>query len=90
MKLTIDVKEKAFVALDEDGHFRIMLLSDRPKIYDFLKTASSGDYWANELEEILDLVGLEYEEHVLVAVEDKWEEFVELWCRRGVFEIVDL
>lgn len=76
---------KIVVCLDNDGHFRAALLSDKLKVFNMIKEHEDGDAWENEKDEV-ELNELNFS----TSTDEEFLIFVTHFVQRGSLEIVTL
>ena len=95
---------KIIIIGDSDGHFQAAQVTEREKVIRLLKDElQDGDYWANELDDILDQMGwkvlkeddgwerVKWKDIKYNSLsEDIWLDFISYFIQRGSCEIIDL
>ena len=76
---------KVISFMDEDAHFNVIEVRNRPDVWEALHSQHCGDWWANRDEdEIPD--DLDY----LSLTEEAWLNVIGEFCQRGTMEVVDI
>jgi hypothetical protein len=91
----MDHSVEIMTILDSDGHLRSCHTFYREQCIKLIKDIHDGDYWHNEVDDVLDdmseTLKFDLTDGKLLTVEEKvWNEFINAMTQRGTMEVSNI